>query len=139
KNYRWEGHSLQAPRVAAAAGKVGRGTAPGVSLSLQILKCTLKRASIQPPWPAHPGRTPVSDDTFLTLNEGAGQDSPQGRLQLLLLLRGDMIARWQRGDRFLVEDYFRKYPLLRSDAEALLELVYLEALLREGQGDSPLV
>ena len=81
----------------------------------------------------------MSDDTFLTLHEGAGQDSPQGRLQLLLLLRTDMMARWQRGERFPVEDYFRKYPLLRSDAEALLELVYLEALLREGQGDSPLV
>jgi hypothetical protein len=45
--------------------------------------------------------------------------------------------RWQKRDRVPVEEYLARYPALGEDAEALIDLVYQEVLLRRQLGESP--
>jgi DNA-directed RNA polymerase specialized sigma24 family protein len=49
----------------------------------------------------------------------------------------DQRQRWHRGQRVQVEFYLNRRPALRSDPEALLDLVYQEKVLREEQGEAP--
>jgi serine/threonine protein kinase/Tfp pilus assembly protein PilF len=52
-------------------------------------------------------------------------------------LLDDQNQRWQRGDRATAEDYLARDPALRSDPEALLDLLYNEVRLREERGETP--
>jgi tetratricopeptide (TPR) repeat protein/predicted Ser/Thr protein kinase len=46
-------------------------------------------------------------------------------------------ARWRQGDPVRVEAYLEQHPGLRTDPEALLELIYHEVVLRQRRGDDP--
>src|SRR5262245_18772831 len=52
-------------------------------------------------------------------------------------LQDEQRARWQRGERVLVEQLLSQHPTVKVDAEGLLELVYNEVLLREQRGECP--
>jgi WD40 repeat protein len=52
-------------------------------------------------------------------------------------LEADLRRRWQRGERFLVDVYLREHPVLDQAPEAMVDLIYLELLLREEHGESP--
>ena len=56
---------------------------------------------------------------------------------LLPLLLADQQERWRRGDRVPAESYLAQWPVLRSDEEKALDLIYQEVLLREEAGESP--
>jgi WD40 repeat protein len=58
--------------------------------------------------------------------------------QLLTLLCQDQWRRWRRGERPQVEDYLERYPQLRDQADAVLDLAYAEFVLREEQGEAPI-
>src|SRR5437016_243050 len=49
----------------------------------------------------------------------------------------DQRQRWHRGDRVLVEAYLENQPALQGDADAVLDLIYNEIVLRETAGDKP--
>jgi WD40 repeat protein len=53
----------------------------------------------------------------------------------LLPLLQDQRARWQRGERVLVEDYLARQPALAADAKAALDLIAHEVLLRRERGE----
>jgi predicted Ser/Thr protein kinase len=57
--------------------------------------------------------------------------------QLAAVLRVDQRQRWQTGERVLAESYFQRYPNLRADVEAAVDLIYAEFLLRERHGEQP--
>jgi tetratricopeptide (TPR) repeat protein len=46
-------------------------------------------------------------------------------------------GRWKAGDTVRVEDYLAAHPGLADDANALLELIFQEVLLREERGEVP--
>jgi tetratricopeptide (TPR) repeat protein len=52
-------------------------------------------------------------------------------------LRADQHRRWRRGEHVPVEAYLRRVTALGDDAEALLDLIYSEVLLREEAGERP--
>jgi WD40 repeat protein/predicted Ser/Thr protein kinase len=56
---------------------------------------------------------------------------------LVARLESEQRLRWQRGERVLVEAYLAEHPVLRAEAEALMDLVYNEILLREQAGETP--
>jgi WD40 repeat protein/serine/threonine protein kinase len=49
----------------------------------------------------------------------------------------DQSRRWHDGEPLLVEEYLRRQPELATQADAMLELIYHEVLLREQHGDRP--
>jgi len=77
---------------------------------------------------------PVSTPLF-----APGSAAPQGETmsRLLARLQAEQRAGWQRGERGLVETLLQENPALRSEAEAILELIYHEVLLREEHGEAP--
>lgn len=77
------------------------------------------------------GDHPPELDGFLSQ---AGELSPDG---LAGVLRVDQAHRWERGERPGVEDYLRKYPRVRGDRGAALDLIHHEFLLRERLGEQP--
>jgi tetratricopeptide (TPR) repeat protein/tRNA A-37 threonylcarbamoyl transferase component Bud32 len=74
-------------------------------------------------------------DNRLLDDDRAGGTEPD-RPMLALLLAYQRRA-WRRGERAAVEAYFAQYPALAADAEAVLDLIYQEVLLREQAGESP--
>jgi tetratricopeptide (TPR) repeat protein len=56
---------------------------------------------------------------------------------LVTWLRFDQRQRWQKGERIQVEAYLQERPTLRDAAEAVLDLVYNEIVLREERGETP--
>ena len=76
---------------------------------------------------------PVSTPLF-----APGSAAPQGETmsRLLARLQAEQRAGWQRGERGLVETLLQENPALRSEAEAILELIYHEVLLREEHGEA---
>jgi serine/threonine-protein kinase len=52
-------------------------------------------------------------------------------------LRLDQRRRWQAGERVPAEDYLRRHPAVAANAEAAVDLVYGEFLLRERLGERP--
>ncbi len=52
-------------------------------------------------------------------------------------LRQEQQLRWRHGERPPIESYCKRSPRLRSDPEALLDLIYQEVLLREERGEKP--
>jgi hypothetical protein len=57
--------------------------------------------------------------------------------QLSVLVRVDQSERWQRGDRRRAEEYLCQFPVLQSDHESAVDLIYHEYLLREKQAERP--
>jgi serine/threonine protein kinase len=57
--------------------------------------------------------------------------------ELLAKIRTEQRERWARGERIPVEEYLRRHPELRSDAEVAVDLIYSEILLREEYGETP--
>ena len=53
------------------------------------------------------------------------------------VLMSDLRARFGRGEPARVEEYVARHPELAGDAEAILDLIYLEVMLREEHGESP--
>ena len=41
---------------------------------------------------------------------------------------------WHRGERPTVEDYLARHPTLRADAEAVVDLIYQEYVIRRRVG-----
>jgi hypothetical protein len=67
----------------------------------------------------------------------AGPPPGPGRGQCALAaLLDDQSQRWQRGERLLVEGYLAQQPALQEDAEAVLDLLYHEIVLREACGEA---
>src|SRR5262245_22201680 len=55
---------------------------------------------------------------------------------LLELLR-DQRQRWRGGSPLSLETYLQQQPTLRGDAEAVLDLIYNEIILRQQNGEVP--
>jgi len=55
---------------------------------------------------------------------------------LVAVLRTDQRHRWRAGDRVLCETYLEQFPTLNSEADAAIDLIYGEYLLREQLGQS---
>jgi WD40 repeat protein/serine/threonine protein kinase len=51
--------------------------------------------------------------------------------EVAAVLRADQRERWQAGERVPAEDYLRRHPAVAASAEAALDLIYGEFLLRE--------
>jgi WD40 repeat protein/serine/threonine protein kinase len=67
-------------------------------------------------------------------------DTTPGQSKLYSLLSPillDQAQRWQRGDKVLAEFYLDQNPLLRSNQDALLDLIYNEILLRQKHAEAP--
>jgi hypothetical protein len=60
-----------------------------------------------------------------------------GPAGLLALLRRDQRERWLRGERVPAEWYLEQHPGLAADPEAVLDLAYVEFVLREEVGEAP--
>jgi eukaryotic-like serine/threonine-protein kinase len=56
---------------------------------------------------------------------------------LLSQLRADVSRRWRSGDPVRVESYLEQYPHLAANADAVLELIGTEFLVRDEHGDTP--
>jgi serine/threonine protein kinase/tetratricopeptide (TPR) repeat protein len=69
---------------------------------------------------------PAEDQTLLA------QD-----VALVERLVADQRRRWHQGERPLVEAYLAQEPALQADAEAVVDLIYNEVLLREEAGETP--
>jgi serine/threonine-protein kinase len=70
-------------------------------------------------------------DAFLAQ---AGPLSPD---KVATVLRVDQRQRWQAGERVLAESYLQRYPPVRGDAEAAIDLVFNEFLVRDRLGERP--
>jgi eukaryotic-like serine/threonine-protein kinase len=62
---------------------------------------------------------------------------PLTPLQVAAVLSIDQGQRWQGGERIRAEQYLSRYPELRADPEAVVDLIYQEFLLRERLGEHP--
>ena len=67
---------------------------------------------------------------------GDGPERPVGRPRFEAIL-DEQQARWNRGERPLVEDLLAQHPTLREDAEAALDVIYQEFVIRRALGESP--
>jgi hypothetical protein len=65
------------------------------------------------------------------------QAGPLPPEQVAAVLRIDQRQRWQAGERVPAEDYLRHHPAVGASAEAVVDLVYGEFLLRERLGERP--
>ena len=59
--------------------------------------------------------------------------------QMVAVLLVEQRERWQRGERIFAETYLAWYPELQANAEAAVELIYGEFLLRAQSGETPLL
>src|SRR5215469_15033708 len=55
---------------------------------------------------------------------------------MLALLMAYQRRSWRRGERTPVEEYLAQQPQLQGDAQAVLDLIYHEIVLREEAGES---
>jgi hypothetical protein len=71
----------------------------------------------------------------------AGEYQAAGRLPRTFVagLEDDQRARWQRGERRLVEAYLKEHPELGGDPEAVVDLIYNEFLLRRQLRETPVL
>jgi hypothetical protein len=65
------------------------------------------------------------------------QAGPLAPAQLAAVLRVDQRQRWLAGERVPAEVYLQRHPELADDAEAALDVVFHEYLLRERLGETP--
>jgi eukaryotic-like serine/threonine-protein kinase len=67
---------------------------------------------------------------------GDGLAQPVGR-PLIEAIVDEQKARWEKGERPLIEDLLARHPTLRDDAEATLDVIYQEFVIRRALGESP--
>ncbi len=67
---------------------------------------------------------------------GDGPLAPVGR-PLIEEILDEQRARWDRGERPLVEDLLAQHPTMREDAEATVDVIYHEFVIRQALGESP--
>jgi tRNA A-37 threonylcarbamoyl transferase component Bud32/tetratricopeptide (TPR) repeat protein len=65
-----------------------------------------------------------------------GARSSQGKLLLEGVL-DEQSACWDRGERLGAEEFFGRFPALRDDPQAAVDVIYQEFLLRHGLGEKP--
>ncbi len=78
----------------------------------------------------------IARDTYATSGEPADLDLERGELLLGWMLKRQCLA-WRRGDATLVETYLAQHPEVRSNNQAVLDLIYNEMVLREEAGKAP--
>jgi tRNA A-37 threonylcarbamoyl transferase component Bud32 len=74
--------------------------------------------------------------TTLPFSQSKGDGGGPGQ-QLAARLLDDQRACWEQGDQKTVHDYLQQFPELAANAEALVDLLYQEVLLRKARGDVP--
>src|SRR5262249_57830543 len=57
--------------------------------------------------------------------------------QVAAVLRVDQRQRWAAGERVGAEEYLNRHPGVAADADAALDLIFNEYLLREQLGEQP--
>jgi tetratricopeptide (TPR) repeat protein len=62
---------------------------------------------------------------------------PPSSQSLVKQILADQRDRFRRGESFRVEAYLDREPALRGEAEAVLDLIYHELVLREARGEAP--
>jgi WD40 repeat protein len=62
---------------------------------------------------------------------------PLTPVRLAAVLCVDLRERWKRQQRIPPEDYLKRFPQLRTEHEAALDVVYCEFLLRDENGEAP--
>ena len=77
---------------------------------------------------ARPSRDTATED---------GEPETQANGPLLALLLKHQRHAWRRGEPAPVETYLAQQPVLQADAQAVLDLIYNEIVLREEAGESP--
>jgi tRNA A-37 threonylcarbamoyl transferase component Bud32 len=87
-----------------------------------------------PPTAVDLGPAAAPPTSLRTVLAGLGAVHPG---EWLALLRADQHKRWERGEHILAEVYLDQLPELRDDAEAAVDLIYSEVLLREERGERP--
>jgi hypothetical protein len=65
-----------------------------------------------------------------------GPQPPAGR-RLFEAILDEQQARWNSGERPPAEDFLASHPALGDDAEAALDVIYQEFVIRRAQGESP--
>jgi eukaryotic-like serine/threonine-protein kinase len=78
--------------------------------------------------------TGATDDTPA---DGAPPGGTEPDRPMLALLMAYQRRAWRRGERTSVEACLAQQPGLRDDAEAVLDLIYQEVVLRQQAGESP--
>jgi serine/threonine protein kinase len=58
-------------------------------------------------------------------------------LELIAFLRREQQRSWRSGERVSAEAYLQRHPQLQADAEAALELIYNEIMIRQQLGEAP--
>jgi tetratricopeptide (TPR) repeat protein/tRNA A-37 threonylcarbamoyl transferase component Bud32 len=79
------------------------------------------------------------------MTEPTGDTRPRGEPSggtdpdrpMLALLMAYQRRDWRRGERTPVEDYLAQQPQMQGDAQAILDLIYHEIVLRQEAGESP--
>ena len=66
-----------------------------------------------------------------------GARTPAEIQRLLDQALDDQESGWVSGNRVPVEEFLRRVPVLRHDAEAVLDLIYHEYTLRQSIGEHP--
>jgi hypothetical protein len=98
------------------------------------------------PPPALAARPPDAAERLLRLWQAGqrpdvtdflAQAGPLAPAQLAAVLRVDQRQRWLAGERVAAEVYLQRHPDLADDAEAALDVVFHEYLLRERLGETP--
>ena len=72
-------------------------------------------------------------DMFIAANPGLDAS------ELAATARVDQARRWQLGDRLSTELYFTRFPSVRDDPTAALDMIHHEFILRESLGPPPAV
>jgi hypothetical protein len=65
------------------------------------------------------------------------QAGPLSPAQVAVVLRVDQRERWRTGERLPAEDYLERHADVRANAEAAVDLIFNEFLLREQRGEGP--
>jgi tetratricopeptide (TPR) repeat protein len=136
-------HTL--PRLEArGGGQALSGPAPPLEGLVQFSSTSGSKALVLPPLPAV--RFPeFSCYVFVVQSElttgHARILSAEVRmaesLSLVAILQVEQRVRWQKGERALVETFLEQHPVLRTDPQAVLDLIGNEMALRRQKGDSP--
>ncbi|MFN4257853.1 MAG: protein kinase domain-containing protein, partial [Gemmataceae bacterium] len=85
----------------------------------------------------NPLQEPAGTLPFVVNKKDAAEMGDAAAMPSLTELRFDQRQRWQRGERYLVEEYLRLYPPLTEQPEAVVDLIAHEILLREANGEHP--
>ena len=94
---------------------------------------------------ATPGHVDPAERLALLWDDGATPDLDRylaghpnlAPADLAAVVRVDQARRWERGMRLSAEHYFKRFPTIRDDPGAALDLIHYEFILRESFGPPP--